>query len=399
MSGLAVAMDLTPLLSFRTGIGLSVAGMWEGLQAVTDGPRMSGYALGLRNGSTSEGLPAALRRVRMPARVAVEAWSRFEYPRIDRWLGDVAVVHTTNYVTPPSRHPTVVTVNDLSFVYDPPGDPVVATFHSMLRRAVDRGAHIHVTTRQVAAEVEDVLGPGLADSGRISIVAFGIPPAAATQAAASAQALGLAQAPGRRLDDLVGGRPYVLFIGTDEPRKNIPALVEAFGEVSREVPDLLLVIAGRQTGHTERSEAAISALAPEVASKVVRLGPVDDATRSRLLAGAWVMAYPSRYEGFGFPVLEAMRAGVPVVAADVAVLREVAGEAALFADPGDVSSLAAALRSAATDGHRREELISSGKARAACFTWQATARGLASLYERAAGSAGSAGPRHGGKRP
>jgi len=384
-------MDLTPLLSFRTGIGLSVAGMWAGLQSMADGPEMSAYALGLRSGSTSEGLPATLRRIRIPARVAVEAWSRFDHPRIDRWLGDVAVLHTTNYVTPPSSHPTVMTVNDLSFVYDPPGDPVVATFQPMLRRAVDRGAHIHVTTRQVAAEVEDVLGPGLAASGRITVVAFGIPPTDSTQAAKHSS-----QADKHSFDDLVAGRPYVLFIGTDEPRKNIPLLVEAFGEVSAEVPDLLLLIAGRPTEHTERTQAAISALAPDAASRVMRLGPVDDATRARLLAGAWVMAYPSRYEGFGFPVLEAMRAGVPVVAADVAVLREVAGHAALFADPSDASSLAAALRVAATDGHQREALILSGKARAASFTWEATAAGLAALYNQAAGSAG---PRKVGRRP
>lgn len=388
MSRLAVAMDVTPLLSFRTGIGLSVAGMWAGLQSMADGPEMSAYALGLRNGSTPQGLPATLRRVRLPARVAVEAWSRFEHPRIDRWLGDFSVLHTTNYVTPPSRHPTVVTVNDLSFVYDPPADPVVATFHPMLRRAVGRGAHIHVTTRQVAAEVEDVLGPGLAASGRISVVAFGIP--AADPALAADPTL----VASHRVDDLVAGRPYVLFIGTDEPRKNIPLLVEAFGEVAAEVPDLLLLIAGRPTEHSERTQTAISALAPGVASKVIRLGPVDDATRARLLAQAWVMAYPSRYEGFGFPVLEAMRAGVPVVAADVAVLREVAGDAALFADPGDVSSLAAALRTAATDTRQREVLILSGKARAASFTWEATASGLAALYNQAAGSTS---PRRGGR--
>lgn len=382
---MAVAMDVTPLLSFRTGIGLSVAGMWAGLQSMKDGPRMSAYALGLRNGSTGAGLPSNLRRVRIPARVAVQAWSRFEHPRVDPWLGDVTVVHATNYVTPPSLHPTVVTVNDLSFVYDPPDDPVVATFHPMLRRAVSRGAHIHVTTRQVAAEVEDVLGPGLAASGRITVVAFGIPPAVSTEGAYPPAAPTQAS---NRFDEVAAGRPYVLFIGTDEPRKNIPLLVEAFGEVSAQLPDLRLVIAGRETEHTERTRAAISALAPAVASKVVRLGPVDDATRARLLADAWVMAYPSRYEGFGFPVLEAMRAGVPVVAADVAVLREVAGQAALFADPGDVSSLAGALRAAAADGAQRELLISSGKERAASFTWEATASGLGALYERAAGSPG-----------
>ena len=372
MSRLSVAIDLTPLLSVRTGIGLSVAGMWSALEAMDDGPRLHPYALGLRNGMSFDDVPSHIKRVRLPARLAVEAWSRFEHPKVDRALGDVDVVHTTNYVTPPSRHPTVMTVNDLSFVYQPSSDPVVATFPAMLRRAVARGANIHVTTRQVAGEVDDVFGPGLVDAGRVSVVAFGIPP------------VGAARPADPRIERLIGGRPYVLFIGTDEPRKNLPRLVEAFAHVALDVPEILLALAGRQTGHSKLTTDAIAALRPDVASRVLRLGVVSDDARSNLLGGARAMAYASTYEGFGFPILEAMRAGVPVVGSDVAVLREVAGDAAAFADPLDPTALADAIRKAVSDGPPRQALIDAGTKRAACFTWEATAVGLDALYKKAA---------------
>ena len=372
MSRLSVAIDLTPLLSVRTGIGLSVAGMWSALEAMNDGPRLRPYALGLRNGLPFCDVPASLKRVRLPARLAVEAWSRFEHPKIDRMLGDVDVVHTTNYVTPPSRRPTVMTVNDLSFVYQPSPDPVVATFPGMLRRAVARGAHVHVTTRQVAGEVDDVFGPGLLDAGRVAVVAFGIPPVGASPPADP------------HIERVIGGRPYVLFIGTDEPRKNLPRLVEAFGHVALEVPEILLVLAGRRTGHSALTTDAIAALRTDVAARVLRLGVVSDDVRSSLLGGARAMAYPSTYEGFGFPILEAMRAGVPVVGSDVAVMREVAGDAAVLADPLDASALAGAIRRAVSDGPLRQALIDAGTKRAASFTWEATAAGLDALYKKAA---------------
>ena len=138
---------------------------------------------------------------------------------------------------------------------------------------------------------------------------------------------------------------YVLFVGGIEPRKNLERLVKAFAE--SDAQDLTLVIAGgpgsvvpggdRATGRGHR------ALPPSVKERIVRTGYVNDRDKLALLSGATVLAYPSLYEGFGFPVLEAFAAGVPVMTSNVSSLPEVAGEAAVLVDPADVHAIAKAL--------------------------------------------------------
>lgn len=173
---LRVAMDVTPLLGFRTGIGLSVQEMWTALSARAGNPALIPYVLGLRAPTRAPGLPEGVRSVRLPTRALLTAWARVDHPRLDHWLTGADVVHATNFITGPSRRATLTTVNDIGFVLDPSSaDPVVATFPSVLRRALARGAHVHVTTRHVGTEVDEHFGPGLLAAGRITVIPFGIP--------------------------------------------------------------------------------------------------------------------------------------------------------------------------------------------------------------------------------
>ena len=180
------------------------------------------------------------------------------------------------------------------------------------------------------------------------------------------------------------GRPYVLALGTREPRKNLARLVEAFGLLHAEHPDLALVLVGQDGPDRPNIDAALAALAPSAAEQVLLTDWVSEDQRAGVLARARALAYPSLDEGFGFPLLEAMQAGVPVVAAAAGAIPEVAGDAALLVDPYDASALAAALIAATTDDGVGARLVAAGHARLAAFSWARSAEGFAALYRDAA---------------
>jgi glycosyltransferase involved in cell wall biosynthesis len=283
-------------------------------------------------------------------------------------------VHATNFIVPPTRRPSVVTVHDCSFEHHPETvDPVVRRFGPLLRRAVARGVTVHVTTEYVAGEVEDIYGPGLRDAGRVEVVPFGVP------------ALGVPAPASRELAALADAGPYVLALGTLEPRKNLATLVRAFGLIGRNHPEVRLVLAGRDGPARPEIDIAASALPPEVGARVVFAGEVDDGARRSLLERARLLAYPSVYEGFGFPMLEAMTLGVPVLAARAGALPEVAGDAAELADPADVDALAVGLDRLLGDDARRRDLIARGHVRVRSFSWDESAQRLSALYRRLAG--------------
>lgn len=222
---------------------------------------------------------------------------------------------------------------------------------------------MHTTTVQVAGELEGLLGVDLRAQGRLSVVPFGVP------------RMGPVTAP-------PPGPPYVLALGTLEPRKNLPSLVRAFGALADRHPDLGLVLAGPEGSGSPAVHAAVTALPPRSRARVQLPGLVDTATRDELLFGAAVLVYPSLYEGFGFPVLEAISVGTPVVAADLPALREVARDGALFAAPRDDDALATAIDRVLSDQAVRDDLVRRGRAVAGGYSWERTAMGLAEAYVR-----------------
>jgi glycosyltransferase involved in cell wall biosynthesis len=369
-----VAIDVTPLLGARSGIGVAVAEIVAAFRALDAGPALVPYTLSARARLHRADAPDDTRFVPMPARVLLRAWTRSDRVSIDRWIKPAQVLHATNYLTPPSKLPTLVSVYDCSFIrYPELCTPEVRAFEPIVRRAIARGATVHTGSSFVAGEIEEIFGPGLAARGQLVVIPLGVP--------ALGDSSNLSPDLAARLDR----QRFVLAIGTLEPRKNYAHLITAFGRLAERVPDLLLVIAGHEGPDRPGVDRALARLSPAHRERVLITGGVSDATRRALLDRAAVLAYPSIYEGFGFPVLEAMSVGVAVVAARAGSIPEVAGDAAVLVEPTDEVALADALERVVNDGETRAELIARGRDRIRAFSWDETARKLAATYRKLAG--------------
>jgi glycosyltransferase involved in cell wall biosynthesis len=357
MSPTTVAFDTGPLHGPKTGIGFAVEALLASL--VSDpGVVVRPYVLSFR-AALSEGTT----RLPLPAAVAQRMWALTAHPRVDRWLGDAELVHGTNYVVPPTTIPTLVSVYDCWFLTHPhEANQSVRQAGAVLRAAIDRGAVVHTSSHATEALVRDLF-PG----APVCTVHLGPLPLPTADAAPP-------------VAELVG-RPYVLAIGTLERRKNLPTLVRAFGELSERHPELRLVLAGGEGDDVDRISAAIDSLGDH-GRRVLRTGRVSEGVRSWLLRNAAVLAYPSLDEGFGFPLLDAMQAGTPVVASTAGSIPEVAGPAALVSEPLDHTALAANLHLALSDEPTRTRLIEAGAQRWPDFSWERCAHEMIDLYGR-----------------
>ena len=371
-SPLSVGIDVTPLLGTRTGIGIAADSMLSAL-AAREELALSAYAVTVRG---REGLAAAvagravIEQSPMPARPLMAAWARSSHPSIERFTPAFDVVHGTNFVVPPSKQAArVVSVWDLTFArYPELCQPATLRFGRLVARAIKTGAMVHTASTAIAEEVRSEFG---ARRDQVAVIPLGIPQLPAPDFDASASII----------EPTI---PYVLSVGTAEPRKDLPTLVRAFDELATVHPDLELVLVGAPGwGESELVSAIEAARNPE---RIRRTGYIDDAVLAGLLASARVLAYPSRYEGFGFPPLQAMAAGVPVVTSRAGSLTEIVGGAALLVDAGQSADLAEALEVAVFDEAQRTVLVAAGKARAADFSWERTAEGLSELYFQIAGS-------------
>ena len=364
MPGLRVAVDVTPLLGVRTGVKQCVEHLLRALPAVAPDIVVVPYVLSRAARGRADELPFATRFLRLPAGVAIRTWGFVDHPRVDRVLHDVDVVHGTNFVVPPTRRPRTVTVHDAYCLVHPSEcDPAVRPFKRAVGHAIARGAWVHVSTRSIGKQIVE-----LYDAPRVARVPFGVP------------ALGEA---GRVPRGLIG--PYILAISQLDARKRHEHLVRAFRTVASWNPSLQLAIAGPDGNAKDAVERAIKGLPADIARRVFLLGRVDEPTRVALLRNAAVLAYPSADEGFGFPVLEAMSAGVPVVATRVGGLPEVtAGAAVLIPVEDDPGALVEALRRVVTDEDVRTRLVRRGHRRVGELTWDDHARGMAELWRRAA---------------
>src|SRR3954452_5090162 len=313
----------------------------------------------------------ATERLPLPRPVLYDAWHMIGAPRLSvlaRPLAGADVVHAPSVAVPPrGRARLVVTVHDVAPLLFPETFPARGRwFHrSGLRAAARRADAIIVVSHDAAA---DVVERTAISADRIRVVHNGVDDVDVTeeQVQAMRSRLGLE-------------RPYVFWVGTQEPRKNVRLLVQAFAAATAAEPSLPhdLVLAGGAGWLHE--QASTMAGADRLGDRLRLLGRVGDEDLHALYRGADLFAFPSIHEGFGLPVLEAMRQGTPVVCTDRSSLPEVAGSAALLVTP-DPDAWAAAIISALTDDALRARLAASGRSRATEFSWERCVRQTNDVY-------------------
>lgn len=272
--------------------------------------------------------------------------------------GEADVVFFPHFDAPLLRLParTVVTVHDLIHFKVPHAFPAWkrGSASAVLRRVTARARCILVPSESTRDDLVERI-PATAPRVRVVPEGVGAP-------------FGTGAPDGRP----AGASPYLLCVGNRKPHKNLATSVEAFAILRAERPSLRLVIAGRSYAGWERVLARAEELG--VGRAVVQRDEVSDAELRGLYAGCEALLFPSLYEGFGLPVLEAMACGAPVVASDRSSLPEVVGDAGLLVDPLDPDAIADAVRRLWSDPELRCGLIRRGRERAARFSWDATAR-------------------------
>jgi len=315
---------------------------------------------------------AGSKIVGWPTRLKTLLWTRFEWPPIEWFTGPVDIAHGAFHLLPPSRGAKrMVTVFDLSAVRHPEmhSGSSVTTHRALLRHAVSRADALVAISESCKTDLIECLG---ARPERVHVAYGGVSLEEFDGAGAQESPAEIARRHG------IEG-PYLIHLGTLEPRKNLPRLIEAYARLKAKHPECpKLVLAGHAGWMFEPVFETIQRL--RLSEAVVHTGYLTRAEAVGLLRGAYACVYPSLYEGFGVPVLEAMAARVPVLTSNVSSLPEVIGDTGILVDPGSVDAIEAGLVDLLV--RRDEALARTGPAyeRAAQFTWSKSARALAGVY-------------------
>ncbi len=373
-----VLLDATSVPADRGGVGRYVDGLVAALGTLGADDRL---AVVCQRADAERYGRVVPRATVVPAPAAVAhrpprlAWEQVGLPSVAAQVG-AQVVHSPHYTMPlRAGVPVVVTLHDATFFTEAALHTSTkgTFFRSATRVSLKRAARAVVPSRATRDELVRILD---ADPMRLDVVAHGVDP-------------GTFHPPAEGDAERVHGRlglegDYVAFLGTLEPRKNVPALVRGWVQAVRERRDPpALVIAGG-SGWDEEIDAAVAEVPDGL--RLVRTGYLAARDLAGFLGGALVVAYPSFGEGFGLPVLEAMACGTAVLTTDRLSLPEVGGDAVAYTEVDD-ASIATALGALLDDPARRAVLAEAGRVRAGGFTWERSAQGHLESWDRAASSA------------
>lgn len=386
---LRVGIDTTPLLGQRSGVGRYALGLVEGLA------RLDGSAASIERILTVFSVRGAIPEAafgptgrpspqvhpaprRLPARLLQPLWQRVDFPPVELLCGRVDVFHGTNFVLPPThRAAGVVSVHDMAFLRFP--STVTSAVHrytQLVPRSIARAALVVTFSPSIAQEIADQYG--IADD-RVRVIPHGVDPEWASAPPATDAELAAAGLPGR----------YLLVVGTLEPRKNLALLIRAHRLARSRDPEAVpkLVLVGPPGWGARFGTGDDDAPDP---AHVVLAGYLTDRLLRSVVARAVAVCTPSRYEGFGLPVLEALAAGRPVLASDIDAHTDVAGGFATLLDidaPDAVERWAQALTVVAQHGDDAAD-AAARRDYAGQFTWERSAAAHVAAYRDAAATIG-----------
>lgn len=373
-----IAVDYTPAVRQQAGIGRIVRGQIEALIRLNPGYDLRLFVAGPVNAAQRTGAPLPLHATPISERNLVRIWHRLDIglPRVE-WFtgGPLDLFHATDFVLAPTRaRRKLLTIHDLAFLFYP--DAALPSLHHYLNVVVPR------SVRRADGIIADSY-----HTARDLTEQWGVPPERITVVQG-----GVDHSHFRPVRDLqrqrqvreryaIGDRPFILALSRLEPRKNFTRLIEAFALARAEVNlPHRLVIAGGKGWLYEAIFRRVEEL--QLREHVHFPGFIDDADLPALYSAAEFFAYPSLYEGFGLPIVEALACGTPVLTGDNSCLPEAGGPGALYVKAEDVHSIAEGLMRLATDEALRRQLREAGLQHAAHFTWERSARRLLEAYER-----------------
>lgn len=371
----AIGIDYTPAYEQGGGIGRYVRELVAALSRLDTASPYRLFVSGAQQDMLPDppGANFSWKPTRLSPKWLARLWYRARLPLpVETFIGAVNLFHATDFVLPPTlpQTRTLLTVHDLSFVRVPeaasPG--LKAYLDQVVPRSVRLADHILADSQ---ATKDDLVDLYQTPPDKITVLLSGVD--ARFRPILDANVLLTT-----RRQYKIGTAPYIFSVGTVQPRKNYSRLIHALAQLRSGGCDVHLVIAGGRGWLEDPIYATIQNTG--MSEYVHFIGFADEADLPALYSGAVCMAFPSLYEGFGLPVLEAMACGTPVITSNVSSLPEVAGDAALTINPYDLDELTNALRRLLDDETLRQTLTTRGLQRAKHFTWEVSARHLQEVY-------------------
>ena len=353
---------VTKHLGLPVGFGTYAARLLDAYAADPGGHEFFVYAPRRAAPSADLGGRFTVRTLPVPPglRSALAVWEHAVVPQVAR-RDRLDVLHYLHTAAPlrPSGTPVVVNVLD-TIAWSLPGYEQPRVYDRLARRAIRSADRVLTISESARGDIAGIFGLA---AERIAVTPLAGPRADPEPAAEG---------------------DYLLFVGGTERRKNLSTAMQAFAAADLGATRLKVVGPSAASPVNDSAGDVMAPLSDEQRARVDWLGHVDSSTIARLYREAIALVFPSRYEGFGLPVLEAMARHTPVISSNVSSLPEVAGDAALLVDPDDVDALRRAMERVVAEPELRRELVERGLKRAAGYSWKQTARGTLATYEEAA---------------